>query len=189
MHFPKNSSIIQLVAQNPTNSHQNDTKWLKVEEMMDPYFSSKQIHSVDAKGRIVVPVKFREKLGDKFVVAWLGEYLTLYPIDEWNKLLEKLERELPATESDLIDILSYNSETLEMDKPSAGHPRCRRDRQGRGYGRRHRKGSSLCEGSVGCKVRKRFDEGRGCQSGKIQYQPVSKPEERYGRIRTCFRAA
>ena len=83
---------------------------------MDPYFSSKQIHSVDAKGRIVVPVKFREKLGDKFVVAWLGEYLTLYPIDEWNKLLEKLEREIPATESDLIDILSYNSETLEMDK-------------------------------------------------------------------------
>ena len=36
---------------------------------MPNYFNGKQIHSIDAKGRVIVPVKFREKLGEQFIVA------------------------------------------------------------------------------------------------------------------------
>ncbi|MBR6020704.1 MAG: division/cell wall cluster transcriptional repressor MraZ [Lachnospiraceae bacterium] len=80
------------------------------------YFSGKHIHSVDAKGRIIIPVKFREKLGDHFIVAWLGQCLNLYPMDEWDRLMEKLDAQLPATESGIIEILSYNSEPVDMDQ-------------------------------------------------------------------------
>ncbi|MBP5354417.1 MAG: division/cell wall cluster transcriptional repressor MraZ [Lachnospiraceae bacterium] len=95
--------------------HEFDSKWFEVERKMSN-FSGKQIHSVDAKGRVIIPVKFREKLGDHFIVAWLGDCLNLYPIDEWERLMEKLDANLPATESGIIEVLSFNSEPVDMDK-------------------------------------------------------------------------
>ena len=43
-------------------------------------------HNIDEKGRIVIPTKFRESLGDKFVIAkGLEKCLYVYSYDEWNK--------------------------------------------------------------------------------------------------------
>lgn len=95
--------------------HKNDVKWFEVENKMSNFYG-KQIHGIDAKGRIIIPVKFREKLGDHFIVAWLGDCLTLYPMDEWENLMEKLDANLPATESGIIEDLSFNSEPVDMDK-------------------------------------------------------------------------
>ena len=36
-------------------------------------FMGEYSHTIDAKGRIIVPVKFRESLGDNFVVTSLNE--------------------------------------------------------------------------------------------------------------------
>ncbi len=47
--------------------------------------------SIDDKGRISIPVKFRAQLKSKVVVTrGLDNSLFLYTIDEWKKLAEKL---------------------------------------------------------------------------------------------------
>ncbi|HEY8347132.1 MAG TPA: division/cell wall cluster transcriptional repressor MraZ [Symbiobacteriaceae bacterium] len=52
-------------------------------------------HSVDAKGRLIIPAKFREGLGDRFVATkGLENCLFLFPMAEWESLSEKL-RSLP----------------------------------------------------------------------------------------------
>jgi len=48
-------------------------------------------HSVDQKGRLAVPVKFRELLTYGAVVTrGLDHCLFLYTASEWNKLAEKI---------------------------------------------------------------------------------------------------
>ena len=49
-------------------------------------------HSVDAKGRIIVPSKFRDKLGETFVITkGLDHCLAIYDLENWERLEEKLE--------------------------------------------------------------------------------------------------
>src|SRR5690625_2378306 len=57
-------------------------------------------HNIDSKGRIIVPAKFREELGETFVVTrGLDKCLFVYPMDEWKALEEKLKK-LPLTKRD-----------------------------------------------------------------------------------------
>ena len=49
-------------------------------------------HTIDAKGRVIIPAKFREKLGDNFVITkGLDGCLYVYPRNEWAILEEKLK--------------------------------------------------------------------------------------------------
>ena len=49
-------------------------------------------HRLDSKGRIVLPAKLREKLGDVvFVTKGIEEYLALYSKEAWNDLQEKIK--------------------------------------------------------------------------------------------------
>ena len=53
-------------------------------------FMGEYQHSVDAKGRLIIPSKYREQLGDKMVVTkGLDTCLYLYPMEEWEKMVEK----------------------------------------------------------------------------------------------------
>lgn len=57
-------------------------------------------HNIDTKGRIIMPVKFREDLGDNFVITrGLDQCLFAYPMEEWKILEEKLKK-LPLTKKD-----------------------------------------------------------------------------------------
>ncbi len=57
-------------------------------------------HNIDTKGRIIVPAKFRDDLGDRFVVTrGLDKCLFAYPMNEWKILEEKLKK-LPLTKKD-----------------------------------------------------------------------------------------
>lgn len=57
-------------------------------------------HNIDTKGRIIVPAKFREGLGDRFVVTrGLDKCLFVYPMHEWESLELKLKK-LPLTKKD-----------------------------------------------------------------------------------------
>lgn len=57
-------------------------------------------HTVDTKGRLIIPAKYRDALGDAFVITrGLDNCLFGYPMDEWRKLEEKL-KELPMTKKD-----------------------------------------------------------------------------------------
>lgn len=57
-------------------------------------------HNIDDKGRLVIPTKYREELGDTFVIArGIEKCLYVYSTSEWEKLVSKLNT-LPFTKKD-----------------------------------------------------------------------------------------
>jgi MraZ protein len=57
-------------------------------------------HSIDNKGRMIVPSKFREELGEMFIITrGLDQCLFGYPLSEWAVIEEKLKG-LPLTKKD-----------------------------------------------------------------------------------------
>lgn len=57
-------------------------------------------HNMDLKGRIIVPAKYREELGEQFVITrGLDQCLFAYPMEEWTVLENKLKK-LPLTKKD-----------------------------------------------------------------------------------------
>ncbi|MCZ8518766.1 MULTISPECIES: division/cell wall cluster transcriptional repressor MraZ [Paenibacillus] len=55
-------------------------------------FMGEYQHSVDDKGRMIVPAKFREALGASFIVTrGLDQCLFVYPMQEWAVLEQKLK--------------------------------------------------------------------------------------------------
>lgn len=54
-------------------------------------------HTIDDKGRLTIPSKIREQLGDNFIVTrGMDKCLFVYPQEEWNAVIEKY-KELPNT--------------------------------------------------------------------------------------------
>ncbi|MGI6188954.1 MAG: division/cell wall cluster transcriptional repressor MraZ [Clostridiales bacterium] len=79
-------------------------------------------HTADSKGRVIMPVKFREALGDKFVLTkGLDSCLFVYPNDEWSNFEKKL-RSLPLTSKDARAFIRFFF---------AGACECELDKQGR----------------------------------------------------------
>ncbi|GEN44814.1 division/cell wall cluster transcriptional repressor MraZ [Alkalibacillus haloalkaliphilus] len=63
-------------------------------------FMGEYQHNIDTKGRLIVPAKFREDLGQTFVITrGLDKCIFAYPLDEWKQLEEKL-KQLPLTKKD-----------------------------------------------------------------------------------------
>lgn len=63
-------------------------------------FMGEYKHNLDTKGRMIVPAKFREELGEVFVVTrGLDKCLFAYPMNEWKVIEEKLKK-LPLTKKD-----------------------------------------------------------------------------------------
>ncbi|MBB5145764.1 MraZ protein [Cerasibacillus quisquiliarum] len=57
-------------------------------------------HNIDTKGRVIVPSKFRDDLGNRFVLTrGLDKCLFSYPMEEWRVLEQKLKK-LPLTKKD-----------------------------------------------------------------------------------------
>lgn len=79
-------------------------------------------HFLDAKGRMTVPAKFREGLGDSFVATkGLDNCLFLYPWAEWRNLEQKL-KSLPFTRKDVRAFVRFFF---------SGAAECEVDKQGR----------------------------------------------------------
>ncbi len=85
-------------------------------------FMGEYNHTVDAKGRIIVPSKFREQLGDEFVVTkGLDGCLFVYENSEWKNLEDKLHT-LPLTNANARKFTRFFL---------AGATSCEVDKQGR----------------------------------------------------------
>ena len=85
-------------------------------------FMGEYNHTVDTKGRLIVPSKFREQLGDEFVVTkGLDGCLFVYPKTEWENIEEKF-RSVPLTTKDARKFARFFF---------AGAASCEVDRQGR----------------------------------------------------------
>lgn len=66
---------------------------------VEPMFIGEYQHNMDAKGRVAVPAKFRNKLsGGAIVTRGLDKCLFLFSVEEWEKLAEKIIS-LPLTQS------------------------------------------------------------------------------------------
>jgi len=76
-------------------------------------------HALDAKGRIIIPARFREQLGESFVATrGLDNCIFVYPLDEWRTIEEKM-RSLPFTRADVrsfMRIFLSGASELELDK-------------------------------------------------------------------------
>ncbi len=58
-----------------------------------PRFAGSEQHALDSKGRLIVPARFRERLGDRFVLT-IGQpepCLCLYPTVTWIEYCRRLE--------------------------------------------------------------------------------------------------
>ncbi len=76
-------------------------------------------HALDNKNRIIIPSKFRENLGEKFVMTkGLDNCLYIYPMEEWTVLEGKLKN-LPLTSKDARAFVRFffsGAHELELDK-------------------------------------------------------------------------
>ena len=76
-------------------------------------------HSIDAKGRIILPADFRQELGVSFIITkGLDKCLFLYGQQAWDELAAKL-RALPLAKPEARAIVRFffsGARTLECDK-------------------------------------------------------------------------
>ena len=57
-------------------------------------------HNLDEKNRLIIPSKFRNELGERFVITrGLENCLFVYPYKEWENIVNKL-KSLPFTKKD-----------------------------------------------------------------------------------------
>ena len=77
------------------------------------------IYSIDQKKRLAIPAKFRKALGQKAVITrGIDKCLVIYPLDEWEKLSQKLEN-LPSSRfyaRGFARILLSGAVDVELDK-------------------------------------------------------------------------
>ncbi len=82
-------------------------------------FMGEYQHSLDEKGRMIIPAKFREDLGEKFIVTrGLDNCLFVYPLVQW-KILEEKVRELPTSHADtrsFVRLFFSGAVEAELDK-------------------------------------------------------------------------
>lgn len=85
-------------------------------------FMGEYNHTVDTKGRLIIPSKFREDLGEEFVITkGLDGCLFVFPNNEWQAFEEKLKA-LPLTNKSARQFSRFFV---------AGATPCELDKQGR----------------------------------------------------------
>jgi len=76
-------------------------------------------HSIDEKNRLIIPSKFRDELGEKFIITrGIENCLFVYSMESWNKITEKLET-LPFTKKDARAFVRFflsGATVAEFDK-------------------------------------------------------------------------
>lgn len=73
-------------------------------------------HNIDAKGRVFVPSKLREKLGEKFVAAVaFDKCINLYSEERWDQLLASMESLTVGEAFELQRYVSSNAADVSID--------------------------------------------------------------------------
>lgn len=86
------------------------------------HFIGNDIYSVDHKGRVFVPAKFRDVLKDEdegsfYITKGFEGSLILFPLSKWNTFIDKLKEEKYSQKRirDAVRALSDGAELLKMD--------------------------------------------------------------------------
>ena len=77
-------------------------------------------HSIDSKGRMIIPAAFRDALGSRFAVAPSPDFkaVALYPIDDWiarRDELVALTKKRPVAQPFLDEFTKYSYTDCESD--------------------------------------------------------------------------
>ena len=82
-------------------------------------FMGEYHHTIDEKGRLIIPSKFRTELGESFVITrGLENCLFVYSLIEWNKIVDNLKK-LPFTKKDARNFTRFflsGATVCELDK-------------------------------------------------------------------------
>ena len=93
--------------------------WIKVGNKGVSMFIGEYNYSVDSKGRVAIPAKFRANLASGCVVTrGLDDCLFVYPKDEWEKLATRLSN-LPISQKNsraFGRLMLAGAMELEIDK-------------------------------------------------------------------------
>jgi len=72
-------------------------------------------HNLDAKGRLFIPAKLREELGDVFYVTLsMEKCLSAYSSESWDKFMEKIKA-MPKTKQIKMRPLFAHAAKCELD--------------------------------------------------------------------------
>ena len=83
---------------------------------MTNYLMGSYQHNIDAKGRLTVPVKLREQLGDSFYLTkGIDGCIFVYPEKEWEMFLEELCNKPISQAAALQRHFIANSALVETD--------------------------------------------------------------------------
>jgi MraZ protein len=94
----------------------------RINSEVELLFYGEYQHTIDPKGRVIIPSKFREGRGDKFIITkGLDNCLFAYSSEEWTSLENKLKT-LPLTNKDARAFVRFFF---------AGAAECEVDKQGR----------------------------------------------------------
>ena len=81
-------------------------------------FIGEYSHTLDAKGRLIIPSKFREELHTSFILTrGLDGCLTIYSLKQWEKIFEEINK-LPDTKKDTrkyVRVLTSNATECALD--------------------------------------------------------------------------
>lgn len=90
-----------------------------VSEVVVEVLMGEYAHTIDAKGRVILPADLRSELGESFVITkGLDSCLFVYGQTEWDALSEKLRR-LPLAKPEARAFVRFffsGARTLECDK-------------------------------------------------------------------------
>lgn len=81
-------------------------------------FMGEYNHTIDAKGRLIVPAKFRDQLGEAFVITKGNDgCLSIYTNEAWESFLEKVTK-LPGNKNsrEFVRYFVSSAEVVEADK-------------------------------------------------------------------------
>ena len=82
-------------------------------------FMGEYNHAIDTKGRLIIPAKFREELGEEFVVTkGLDGCLYVFPNESWKEFEVKLSK-LPLTNKNAREFTRFfvsGATMCELDK-------------------------------------------------------------------------
>ena len=82
-------------------------------------FMGEYHHNIDDKNRLIIPSKFRDELGEEFIITrGIDACLFVYSKSSWQKIVDKLET-LPFTNNDARNFNRFflsGATAVELDK-------------------------------------------------------------------------
>lgn len=80
-------------------------------------------HTLDDKGRLILPSSFRPKLAEGAFITSLDHCLAIFPAEEFDRMADSLERQVAAGEVDVNALRAFASQADEVVPDSQGRVR------------------------------------------------------------------